>query len=639
MGRDSRRRAQRRAGEVPLTPKEEQRYAVKANRRARRVQPTIEDLTRVAAQGDIRFAEALIARSTVRMDNLSTMPPEYSMQVLESITSLLALDKALVRLGVSLRRRPGNYAGTAPRHLAWGVDSVVAACRLLLVGQIAGAAVIARQQLEHWTMFLSKARGMERGDSSIQQFISRCWDPFIDGMDAATEGDLAGLTDAMADEFPFEDTEPVRLDAAEAHRCVDFGDGVSVCPAVLYGHLSELLHADSGQSAIAWEAVECLTPGGCMAEVVDTAAAVVHALQLSLIQIHFIVAALVKDRDSGLAALVLATMPGYGARNGSPVEWDDVDLLPTLAESVPPDGLVSPDLAALMPLTVEEGLQSGVVSHVANRAELYEAVVAGRRPEGRLYRNDELASLAFDSHRYSSVVTALDALNTEKSYYGANFDPHRLTGRGAGYVVVAEIAALLSRWEHARPQSAASAALVSSTLRSAYWLWLEDDDRAMATLRCTLEQTARLRVCHIKPDKAEQLTARPSTMPKDWLEAAGWRRLAALNRALSEFAHAHEKSRWSGARRLLAMLQIDPDEDALFTARGAALDFATKLVARESIRVITDEHSSDLATALTTMLAGWNIDIDLDDSSLNPVLDHIWSHRQTTLGPVPLRWS
>jgi hypothetical protein len=141
MGRASRRRAERRAGERELTPKEIRRYAEKANRRARRLEPTVDDFTRAAGQGSIRLAEALIARSTIRMDNIPEIPAEYSMAALESITSMLALDKALAKIGIPLRRMPSDYQGRLPRHLAWGVDSSIAACRLLLVGQIAGAAV------------------------------------------------------------------------------------------------------------------------------------------------------------------------------------------------------------------------------------------------------------------------------------------------------------------------------------------------------------------------------------------------------------------------------------------------------------------------------------------------------------------
>jgi hypothetical protein len=638
MGRDSRRRAQRRAGERELTPKEVRRYAEKANRRARRLEPTVEDFTRAAAQGSVRLAEALIARSTIRMDNILAIPAVYSMAALESITSMLALDKALTAIGIPLRRMPSDYQGRLPRHLAWGADSCIAACRLLLVGQIAGAAVIARQQLEHWTMFLSRVAGVDRGDSSIQQFIASCWNPFIESLATQSGEDAATLGDVSVEEFPFEGDDSTAAEPAQHHEHVILGDGVSVCPAVLYGEVSELLHANRGKEGVRWEAVEYLTPDWCTADVVDTAASVVHALQLSLIQIHFMIAALVKDRDQSLAVVALAMMPAFGNRSDSPVAWRDLDPLPTLRESVPVEQLVSPEIATLMPLTVEEGLRAGVVNHAAERSRLYEAVVAGRRPEGRLYRNDELATLAFDAHRYSSAVWAAQALGAESRYLGADFDSNRLTGRGARYVVVAEIATLLSRWAQARPELSASAALISSTLRSAYWLWLEDDDRSMATLRCTLEQTARLRVWHLKPDKAAQLTARSATMPKDWLDAAGWRRLAALNRAFSEYAHAHEKSRWGGARRLLAMLEIDGGDDALFTARGAALDFTASLVVREAIRVIGDDYSKALADALVDMVAGWGIDVDLDDATLNPVLDHIWSHRQTTLGPTALRW-
>ena len=163
--------------------------------------------------------------------------------------------------------------------------------------------------------------------------------------------------------------------------------------------------------------------------------------------------------------------------------------------------------------------------------------------------------------------------------------------------------------------------------------------RAMAALRCTFEQTATLRVWHLKPTKAAQLSERASTMPKDWLQAAGWKRLAALNRGLSEYAHSYEGSRWDGARQLFAALHVEPGEDALFKARGSALDFVTSLAAREVIRVIGAQQSTELATAFVDMLAKSHITVDLDDASLNSVLDHIWAHRQTTLGPEAIRWN
>src|SRR5665647_3936431 len=123
-----------------------------------------------------------------------------------------------------------------------------------------------------------------------------------------------------------------------------------------------------------------------------------------------------------------------------------------------------------------------------------------------------------------------------------------------------------------RSRSSAAMLVIGSGIRSTQWLWLEDDDRAMAVLRCVLEQVARSRTWRLKPEKARLLEERSETTPRDWLENAGWRRLSPLNRALGEFAHVRPSRRWNAARALLASLQLDVDEDtAIFTARGAAL--------------------------------------------------------------------
>jgi len=83
---------------------------------------------------------------------------------------------------------------------------------------------------------------------------------------------------------------------------------------------------------------------------------------------------------------------------------------------------------------------------------------------------------------------------------------------------------------------------------------------------------------------------------------------------------------------------VDPGEHALFKARGSALDFVTSLAAREVIRVIGAQQSTELATAFVNMLANSHITVELDDAKLNSILDHIWAHRQTTLGPQAIRW-
>ncbi|UUO03608.1 hypothetical protein M4D79_11950 [Mycolicibacterium novocastrense] len=287
-----------------------------------------------------------------------------------------------------------------------------------------------------------------------------------------------------------------------------------------------------------------------------------------------------------------------------------------------------------MPLNVNEGLEPEPRQYLARRAAVYQRVIARQLPENRLYRDDELITMAFTAHRHASATTAAFMLEREKSYFGERFQPQNLAGRGITFTLSAEIAALCARWCKALPDLAAAAVVVSSSLRSAYWLWLEDDDRAMATLRCTLEQTARLRTWHTKPTKAAALEANPATTPRDWLEGAGWRRLGALSRALSEFSHAHRGTRWDGARDLLTALQTKPDPSiAPFTARGAALDFVTTLAARETIRVIGDRCSATIAATMREVMNLGGLEMSIDDHALDNALDHIWKHREYSLGP------
>ncbi len=102
-------------------------------------------------------------------------------------------------------------------------------------------------------------------------------------------------------------------------------------------------------------------------------------------------------------------------------------------------------------------------------------------------------------------------------------------------VLAGELAAVASRWllDTLRPTQAADALVVAaSALRLATWLWLEDDDRAMACLRVVVEQIARSRVWRAKPTRAAALEAKARTTPRDRLETAGWRRLSLLKQAI-----------------------------------------------------------------------------------------------------------
>ncbi|MCA1704027.1 MAG: hypothetical protein LC808_12485 [Actinobacteria bacterium] len=149
----------------------------------------------------------------------------------------------------------------------------------------------------------------------------------------------------------------------------------------------------------------------------------------------------------------------------------------------------------------------------------------------------------------------------------------------------------------------------------------------MAILRSSLEFVARLRTWRRKPSRAESLEARPGTTPRDWITHAGWNRLHLLNKILGEFAHARKMEKWPAARQLLAELQLNVDaEKAIFTARGAAIDFVASLAAREIVALIS-EVSVDVAAAVGRIFAGLDFELDEDAFDIEAQFAHIWSVR------------
>ena len=223
----------------------------------------------------------------------------------------------------------------------------------------------------------------------------------------------------------------------------------------------------------------------------------------------------------------------------------------------------------------------------------------------------------------------MKALKSEKEQLGENYSEGSLRGRATGWVLLTEAASLVGSWvTNAHAGDALS--LIGSGLRSAYWLWLEDDDRSMSVLRSVLEQTSRSRAWRLKPTKAAELENRRQTTPRDWLEAAGWRRLTALNRALGEWAHVKETSRWLGARELLSELQLNADsESASYTARGASLDFVSLLVAKE-VLAWCHEVSPTIANTLQAVFDGAHLTDG--EESLELTMNHIWRHRADDMG-------
>ncbi|WP_460359561.1 hypothetical protein [Mycobacterium sp. ZZG] len=207
----------------------------KADRRGRQVQPTVADFERVSALGESRLIEALIARHNVRMLNIKEIPDWYAVEALKPLLPIGILDRAHVELGVPLQRFPASFHGDGPAHLAWGLESAVSACRLMLAGQLVGAAVVARQQLERWTLLLGDAVGntRQRGET-VQEFIARCWSAYS----IRVLGEK--ITDApdLPDTTQFDDLNVTTLEPDLDHEHIALSDRTEVCPPTVYGYLS-----------------------------------------------------------------------------------------------------------------------------------------------------------------------------------------------------------------------------------------------------------------------------------------------------------------------------------------------------------------------------------------------------------------
>jgi hypothetical protein len=408
------------------------------------------------------------------------------------------------------------------------------------------------------------------------------------------------------------------------HLHVPLSDGREICPAVVYGYLSELIHAREFPAAIRWSAGQLVEANGEVdAQAYGVVELITEALALCIRQMRIAVLWLAQSRNS---------IPGREAL----ARMDDTFSEATAEETGAPPPINSPErqfvrppLPALMPLLPEEGLSPGPMGVLRQGAYSFDSILAGWKPNGNYLRDDQMVCFNFMWHRYASATFAVKALESEKEQLGEDYDEASLGGRAGQWVILTEAASLVGKWV-TNTHAGNALSLIGSSLRSAYWLWLEDDDRSMSVLRSVLEQTARSRAWRLKPTKAAELENRWQTTPRDWLEAAGWRRLTALNRALGEFAHVKATSRWLGARELLSELQLNVDsKSAIYTARGASLDIVSLLVAKE---VLAWCEGVSPTIAITLQAAFTSFDLTDGGESLEFKMNHIWRHRADDMG-------
>lgn len=588
MGRKSRHKLDRRLGQVQPTRKEVERGRVKAERRAQNVPPTVDAYERVAASGPARLTETLISRHSIRIDNLDAVAQVSMNHCLPHLLSICELDAVFIRGGHQLTQHATPHESPWPTHLSWSLQSTIAALRLMLAGQTVGAAIVLRQQLGRWTLLLALVAGIaRRRNETIESFIARAWTH--SAMDA-----LGRYTADIAASESFDDLDDHPRTAGVIdvdHEHMRIADQL-ICPAGVYHALCRLIDGQQADQRTEYEAVHHLDEEHSPTDAHRSTDVLSDTLMLCMIQMRFAAIAVCHALGDADTARAIGTVSAPERRLAH--YTSETQLLPRtpLAPRLTP---------ALAPLVGRELAAFESIDYLWNLYTDYHAAL-GHRSRAQDCTLQELAELAFAAHRFSRFLVAEAAQAQDLKPPESRLSVHHRTPV-APQIVTAEFAALCASWNQSRTQIAAAATLVSSTLLSGYWLWLEEDDRAMGILRCTLHQTARLRTWHTNADAARALDTMPQTTPRRWMHAAGWSKFRPLDRALFEFAHANRDSRCDAAGILLDDHHNDPENPlSQRLARQAALDKVTALAAIETIKVVATHQSVAIANIMREAL-------------------------------------
>lgn len=402
----------------------------------------------------------------------------------------------------------------------------------------------------------------------------------------------------------------------DRHYTAIWGPENPLVPAgLVWNQLSEVLHGrgelvdvarwDSGQLANS----AAIVSGERLATVALT------AVQLSLRQVMLCIATLAEEADY--------PRPYVRTLRSFPI-------------ALPSEVAVRNAPLAVWPLNFQTVEQFGSRMVKEGKAYLSDVEKLASGTPARNFNYSQRSFEAFISRRSRAADWAMIAFDMERRDLGADFDPSGLAARESAYIIINETAALLSLWT--QDYIADALAVSSCALRAAYWLWLEDDDRAMAVARTVIEQAARLRTWRLKADKAALIESRGArASSRDWLEAAGWRRLSILNRSLGEFSHATRKARWSGARDALIELQpLDPGEQSPReqTARGNALNEVAFALGSELAHLARNHHKA-LAEAFESVLPF--VEENGSEAQIERWLQRCWSHSGMSFGTSDFR--
>jgi hypothetical protein len=545
--------------------------AGRAEQRGRRVPPTAAGFeAAIRDRGYDGVAEALIARHNQRMQRIADVGDLMQRICLPLLTSYLPLSLVSEELGADPERAPSHSGATWPDHLAWGLDSIAATARLILSLQPVGASIIARTQLERWSSNLefNSEISQEPGEDTVT-WLNRLWSA--------------------------PDVRPP--------------DGVATSVGDLFADTSELLHARGPLMPLVWLDIADITdaPSSQHVRLLDI---ISDALIVSLSQLRTCLATAAEEKG-----------------------WDVLAGTATAVGLVSPARSWLPDLRAfLWPLVPHFFQMPGVEGKLGAVASSHRSVVsalrAGREPD---VPSEAWPVLGFGGHRFRALTVARWAYQRERDILGDQFEEHGIEDLATEAVLAGEMAAMLAVWlrqDPARYSAADAFAVCASGLRSAQWLWLEDDDRAMGCLRCVIEQVARARTWRVKPHRAAKIEESPNATPRDWIEGAGWRRLSLLNRALGEFAHGSAMTNWNQARDALVAIQADAESDqAKYTGRTHALTALIFIVSAECAAWV-DSFGSHLGEAYRKVI---RVDATQADRSIEGLMNRAWTRRGTAL--------
>lgn len=546
-----------------------QKIGGRAERRGRQVPPTVAGFkAALADRGHDGIAEALISRHNQRMERIANTGHVMQSICLPVLAGYLPLALSAEELGSHPGRAPIHSGPTWVDHLAWGLDSIAAAVRLMMSLQPVGASVITRTQLERWSSNLeyNSLIRQEPGESTVAWF-NRLWSaPLI---------------------------RP---------------EGVATPVGSLFADVSELLHGRGPLMPLVWLDIGQVTdnPSSEHVRLLDT---ISDSLTVSLSHIRRCLATVAEARG-----------------------WRSRANMINMVRLVSPARSWLPDIQAFLFPLVPDHFRSmeGVVGATASGyRSIVSAMRAGQRPD----KPSELwPVMSFGFQRFRALILAEYAYKMEQQALGGRFNEKSIPSRTTDAVLAGEMAAMLALWLRQDPdrRSVADAfAVCASGLRSAQWLWLEDDDRAMGCLRCVIEQVARARTWRLRPDRADRIEASPKSTPRDWIEGAGWKRLNLLNRALGEFAHGSTKANWDAARRALVELQPNAEEDeAKRTGRTHALNAMIFILSVECAAWV-DSFSPEMGEAYRRVI---RVDDTQADRAIEALMNRAWEVRR-----IPLR--